>query len=136
MISFTVQGKPVAKGRPRMTRNGIAYTPEKTRQAEESFLAQALPHRPSEPLEGPLEVELYFCFPVPKSWSKKKRAAALREEVCPTGKPDLDNLVKIIDCLNGVFWRDDAQIINLSAGKFYGEQPRTEVYIQQSEGGA
>ena len=34
-IKFTVPGVPVGKGRPRFTRGGHAYTPEKTAAFEE-----------------------------------------------------------------------------------------------------
>lgn len=34
MISFTIEGVPVPKGRPRFTRSGHTYTPDTTRKYE------------------------------------------------------------------------------------------------------
>jgi Holliday junction resolvase RusA-like endonuclease len=47
-------------------------------------------------------------------------------------KPDLDNLVKFVkDCLNGIAWKDDAQVVTLAATKKYDENPRTMIEINQ-----
>ena len=48
----------------------------------------------------------------------------------PKVKPDLDNVVKaVLDALNGVVYRDDAQVVNLVATKRYATEPRVEVYV-------
>ena len=73
-------------------------------------------------------------LPIPKSKSKKWRAAAMAGEIRPTTKPDTDNLVKQIkDCANGGFWDDDKQIVGLHAEKWYAEIPRWEVEIVSCE---
>lgn len=103
---------PVPKGRPRITRSGHAYTPEKTREAErivKGIAARSL--RGLKPYDEPLSVELRFVMPKPK---KPKFHV-------PASKPDLDNLVKLIlDALNGIAWTDDARIVQLSSLKMYG----------------
>lgn len=138
MISFTVLGQPVGKGRPR-TRvvhgkgKSFAqiYTDSKTKQAENTILAQALQHRPASPIEGPIRLSVTSVFGVPASWSKRKRAEALAGAVRPTGKPDVDNLVKaLMDALNGVFYLDDTQVVQLIAIKQYGEVPQTRVILE------
>jgi Holliday junction resolvase RusA-like endonuclease len=44
----------------------------------------------------------------------------------------VDNLKKfVLDCLNGVAWKDDAQIVKIEAFKAYGETPRTEIVIRE-----
>ena len=52
-----------------------------------------------------------------------------------TSKPDIDNLVKFVaDSFNTHFYKDDSQIIELKAEKYYiahGEKPRTEVMIDE-----
>ena len=133
VITFEVLGNPVGKGRPKFARRGnfvTTYTPEKTRLAEQSFLAQSLPYRPEKPLAEPLTVELAFWLPIPASWSKKKRAAALAGAIMPAKKPDIDNLCKIIDCLSGVFWVDDCLIVHICAAKRYAEIPSTTIWIE------
>lgn len=121
MIKFTVYGEPVAKGRPRFTKRGFAYTPKKTREAQDNFLAQAVKHKPKKPLKGALRVIMKCYKPKPKSKPKKVKYWITR--------PDLDNFVKILDSLNGVFWIDDSQIIKIEASKEYGEPARTEITI-------
>ena len=39
ILRFTVEGKPVGKARPRFTRKGFAYTPEKTVRYEAAVRA-------------------------------------------------------------------------------------------------
>jgi Holliday junction resolvase RusA-like endonuclease len=119
MITFTVPGIPVGKGRARFVRaTGRAYTPAKTvsYEAELKFFAmQAMGNRPL--FEGPLSVAVFATFPKPASWSKKK-AAATRNH---TSKPDLDNLFKCLDALNGVVWHDDAQVCRAYITKVYSD---------------
>lgn len=44
----------------------------------------------------------------------------------------VDNLAKLVkDALNGVFWRDDAQVVDLTVKKRYSDVPRTEVMIEE-----
>ena len=137
MIQFTVYGEPTAKGRPRAAigKNGRirgAYTPGKTRSAETNFREQAVKVKPERPFEGPVVLDLKFFRGVPRSWSKKKREEALKGERVPAVRPDVDNLAKLVkDALNGVFWRDDAQVVRLTAEKRYSDVPRTEVKVEE-----
>lgn len=131
-ITFTVPGLPIAKGRPRLTTRGPhprAYTPARTRKAEGDFLLLAKAHRPAEPLSGPLSLILRFVFAYPKSWPKKSRVPTRH-----TGRPDIDNLAKMVtDACNGVFWVDDSQIASLVTVKEYGPESATHVIIEVLE---
>jgi len=133
-IIYEVLGIPTAKGRARSVRRGkfIAHvTPEKTRNAEQSFLAQALPYKPAIPFEGALKVSLAFIMPIPTSKSKKWKGEAMAGSVLPTKKPDIDNLAKLVlDSLNGVFWLDDKNVVELLCSKRYGAIPMTVVTIE------
>ncbi|MDR1952388.1 MAG: RusA family crossover junction endodeoxyribonuclease [Elusimicrobiota bacterium] len=133
LISFTVYGEPVAKGRPRFsTRGGFGrtYTPAKTAQAEKNFLAQAIKFKPETPIETAVNIKMRIFRQPPKSLSKKKLQEIENCEHFPTTRPDLDNYMKLIfDAMNGVFWRDDSQITALYAGKFYDKTPRIEIEI-------
>jgi hypothetical protein len=52
----------------------------------------------------------------------------------PTGKPDLDNVIKsLFDGLNLVTWADDAQIVDMTASKWFGDEPRLCVRIRAAE---
>lgn len=79
---------------------------------------------------GTLEVTIWFTMPVPDSWSKKNREAAVGEYHIK--KPDIDNLVKgVFDSLNKIVWHDDNQVSKVSAIKIYGEYPGIEVTINK-----
>jgi Holliday junction resolvase RusA-like endonuclease len=144
IIRFSVAGVPVAKGRARYrhvkTRAGrefnTAYTPKKTADAEETFVARSLAFAPSTPFAGALRLSLVFVLPIPASLSKPKRAAIVDGSTPHVKRPDLDNLEKLIkDACNGVFWIDDSQIFEVSKRKVYGAVPRTDVTIEEIQGG-
>ena len=134
MIKFTVYGEPRGKGRPHFNRkNGIAYTPASTRQAERDFLSQAIQYKPKEPLNGALSIELTFYLAIPASKPKKWREGALNGSILPAKKPDIDNLIKsVLDPMNSIFFQDDKQIIWLTAAKLYSVTPRTKVEIEEA----
>lgn len=116
-IMFIIPGQPTAKGRPRMTRGGHAYTPAKTRNYE-AFVKMCFLEKYAQetPITGPVELKVHAAFTIPKSWSKKRKAAADHH----TSRPDLDNIVKAIkDALNGIAWVDDSQVCGLLATKRY-----------------
>ena len=77
-----------------------------------------------------LDVRVMAYYTIPKSISKKKRQAMLDHKVRPTKKPDFDNIGKVIcDSLNGIAYRDDAQIVDAQVRKFYSDTPRVVVII-------
>lgn len=81
-----------------------------------------------------LDMRIMAYYSIPKSTSKKKKASMLANEIRPTKKPDMDNVVKIIaDSLNQVAYRDDTQIVDCQCRKFYSETPRVEVIIRSIE---
>lgn len=131
-VTIRLAGVPVGKGRARFVRaTGHAFTPEKTRNYESALrvaAGEAMIGRT--PIEGPLTVSVMAAFPVPASWSKKKQQAALANLVRPTGKPDADNLLKALDALNQIVFRDDAQIVEAHVGKAYSATPELVVIVR------
>ena len=125
-MKITAYGEPYPKGRPKIRVIGRfpqVYTPPKTREAESTFLKQVINQRPEEPFEGPLSVSIAFFKLKPKSYKK--------DHTHWDKKPDLDNLIKLVlDALNKVFWKDDAQVVELKCTKAFAETPRTEVIIR------
>ena len=117
-------GQPIGKGRPRFTRTGRVYTPEKTRKFEHRLAAAASDYMALhnlEPTKGPCHMVIKAQFEIPKSWTKAKKAAAEAYEILP-GKPDIDNIAKIVlDSFNGVVFEDDAQVYDLKVVKAYGD---------------
>jgi len=135
-IKFTVYGEPVAQGRPKaavISGRAIVYDPKKSRDFKRDVKAVAQAHVPERLLTGPLILVAKIYRPVPKSFSKKKRAAALAGEVLPITKPDLKNYVAgIEDSLEKVIYENDSQIVGYGdSGKWYGDPPRVEVEIRE-----
>jgi Holliday junction resolvase RusA-like endonuclease len=137
-IAFTLPGSPTGKGRPRFAlRGGVAraYTPEKTASYESLVkLAAARAMQSKEPLSRPARVTIVATFAPPASWSEKKRRAAIEATngIHPAKKPDADNIAKIIcDAMNGIVYRDDAQITTLRVEKRYGISNGVAVQINE-----
>jgi len=127
-VVITLLGEPQGKGRPRIGRGAhgrpMAFTPAATRSYEAALRVAATQAMQGKvPLEGAVSVTMVATFPVPASWSRRKRAAALDGSLLPTCKPDVDNLLKTLDACNEVVWRDDRQIVQAIVTKRYGEQP-------------
>lgn len=115
-VRITIPGKPVGKGRPRFG-NGFTYTPKKTVDYE-NLVQFAWMQTGAEKLTGAITASIIAHFPIPKSTSKKKRAEIDGKSY--TGKPDCDNIAKIIlDALNGIAFDDDSQVSFLHVRKLY-----------------
>lgn len=134
IAQFSIPGEPVAKGRPRMSsRNGFAraYTPQKTIAFEGrvGFAgSQAMAGEP--PVEGALCLSVDVRLPIPASWSRKRQEEAALGRIRPTSRPDVDNFIKgVADGLNGIVWKDDSQVVELRATKFYSLTPRVDVLV-------
>lgn len=135
MIKFTVYGEPVAQGRPRATTmNGHVrmYDPKKSRDYKNYIRLAASEHKPEKLLEGPLSMKVKIYRPSLKSFSKKKAEMAEKGELRPVTKPDTDNYIKAIkDALKSVIWKDDSQVVELHASKYYSQNPRIEIEIKE-----
>lgn len=127
-VEFRVPGIPVPWARAG-SRSGIRFTPARQRRAMveiKTMAWQAMAGRA--PFTGPIELHVTGVWVVPRSWSQKKRNAACHR----TGKPDADNLGKIIaDSLNGIVYVDDAQVIDLRVIKIYG--PMAQIMVEVME---
>lgn len=131
VVKFTVPGNPVGKARPRMTRSGHAYTPDKT-VSYENMVKMCFIEKYTDwvPVSGEAILRLNAYYPIPKSASRKKKIDMVIGEIRPTKKPDLDNVMKAIaDALNGIAYVDDSQIVTAEVRKYYDDTPRVEVVI-------
>lgn len=112
---------PVAKARARVV-NGHSFTPKKTASAEKLVKDEWVACGRPRLADGPLGLEVTFYFPRPKGHFNTKgllNAEGLRHPA-PTGRPDADNLLKLIwDALNGLAWRDDSQFCDVHVRKAY-----------------
>lgn len=92
LLSLDIDGDPVAKGRPRVSRDGHLYTPKITRDAEK-LLAEELRLHIRRPTSELCEVTLDF------------RTATNR-------RTDIDNFAKLVlDAANKIVWEDDRQVV-------------------------
>ena len=119
MITFTIPGQPRPKQRARGG-NGRHYTPEATRQWEETvgwYANNAMSRGGHDILTVPLMLSVIF-------YREHER------------KADLDNLVKSIqDGMNGIVYEDDKQVVVLNARVLYEQEtPRVEVEIVPTSG--
>lgn len=131
---LTVYTEPVAKGRPRFTAKGHAYTPQKTADYESLIRECWLAAYGKTQLTGYIEMALDFYVPIPKSMSKADKQKAIECELRPDKRPDIDNYIKaIMDALNEVAYWDDKQIVSLRAEKWYATEPRVEIRIKEVE---
>lgn len=128
----TIPIMPVPKARPRFTRYGKPYTPEKTKEYEKAIAEtwkQATKNFKYDP-EQPLYVNLVFGLPIAKSTPKYKAEQMAQGIIRHTKKPDADNLAKaVMDALNGVAWEDDSQVVKVSIFKEYAKEPYVYIYI-------
>lgn len=127
MIRIEVPGQPIAKARPRVAViNGRAhaYTPAKTVNYE---AAVAYAGRDAmvgkQPLDGPLALTVFAHFMTPKRGKK--------EGDYHIARPDADNVLKAAaDALNGIVWRDDAQVASAQVIKTYANAPRLVIEVR------
>jgi Holliday junction resolvase RusA-like endonuclease len=130
-VTITIGGEPVAKGRPRVTRRGITYTPSATRKFEaHGRLAAQLAMNGRPPITVPVHAEIVIDLPVPASWSAKRRDAALLGNIRPTTRPDCDNYCKsAMDAINNIVVSDDSMIVDLVVSKRYASIPQLVITI-------
>lgn len=132
IIAFAVDGEPKGKGRPRFTKNGHAYTDDKTKQYEtlvwQSYLNMADGYK----FTSPVRVTIKAFHKPPKGKSKKVVEDMLNGRILPTKKPDADNVAKIIlDGLNSIAWDDDTQVVEMMVTKAYSEHPYVAAIIEE-----
>jgi len=130
MIKFTIPGEPKAKARPRVTKSGHAYTPDKTIEFE-NWVKLCYQESCSEVFhDGEISASIVCYFRIPESKPKKKQLDMESGIIRPTKKPDLDNIAKsVLDALNGLAYRDDSQIVDLEISKYYSHAPCTKVVL-------
>lgn len=124
--------KPTPKGRPRFSKFGHAYTPQKTLDAETQikYMLMSWKNRNnfSTIEDKPIAIEFTFGMAMPKSYSKKKRDELLGKPHII--KPDCDNLIKLqMDAMNGIIFKDDSLVYSLKGTKLHTEEDFVDIKI-------
>lgn len=131
-VEFVVEGEPKAKSRHRTTKTGHTYTPKKTVDYENWVKLCYCTKNKAKLLEGQIRATIHAYFTIPKSATKGKLLAMQHNIVRPTKKPDTDNIAKsILDGLNKIAYKDDSQIVELIVHKYWSEEPRAEVTLEE-----
>lgn len=138
-MRFIVNGAPRGKQRARTFYNARmgkmqSITPEATKDYE-SLIRWSYTQAGGKYMgDGYIVLHIVAVYPIPKSFTKKKRQQALEGKTCPMVKPDVDNIAKaVLDALNGVCYADDKQVCELVVFKRYGDEPRLEVSVEVLE---
>lgn len=137
--TIIIEGKPIAKMRPRFTNHGryfpMVYDLQKSIKRKISdkifnYVKEKYDDVDFPKLASTYKIHLRFYFSPPSSLSSKERNALLWNIKPFNLKPDLDNIEKFyLDCASGVLWEDDRQVIALSSEKYYEEFERTEMTL-------
>lgn len=116
-VEFHVPGKPAPQGSKRHVGRGILVESSKEvgpwRERVAIAAHNAMAGRGL--LMGPVEVDLSFVLPRPKSAPKTRTASAAK-------RPDIDKLARAcLDALTDVVFGDDGQVVRLVAQKRIAE---------------
>lgn len=143
ICAFTCDAMPVAKQRHKSVRRGAfigTYTPKPTVEFEAKVHALALDAMAQTRalvVEEAVALKIDVTRAMPKSWSKKKRAAMIGRWCVDTR--DLDNQVKAIsDGMNKAAFMDDRQVAGLMVWRLWGENDhfRVALYVEGATDGA
>ena len=128
MTTFTVPGRPQGKGRPRFS-GGRVHTPKKTADYERRVAMEAIAGG-VRMIDGAVSLMIVATFRAPTRLPRRVRQEMEDCGAPHTGHLDCDNIAKAIaDALNGVAYRDDAQVALLSVVKIHGPEPGVSVSV-------
>ena len=134
IYEFEVPATVIGKGRPRLNSyTGVVYTPTRTKDYE-SLVEQyfLLKYPRFKALEGRIKVSIIAYFSIPKTTKKADINEMLENNISPTKKPEIDNIVKaILDSMNKFAFKDDNQITKLEVEKKYAIEDKVYVKIEE-----
>ena len=100
------------------------------KEVYDHFVGMYLAMYRGEPWTGPIILLITFIRAVPKRCSKANRRQHLSGVAPPVTKPDSSNYLKFYeDCGTGILWVDDAQIVDHTVRKRYGEEEGVHIQV-------
>lgn len=127
MIILTIPGRPTPFVSPTYSKRGT-YNKKTKIINDYRLLIKSQYTGPL--LSNAAHVDYLYCFACPSSFSKKKKEKALKLQLFPITRPDLDNLDKLVsDSLTGSVFTDDSIIIRKSSRKIYSNKEYTQIMI-------
>ena len=112
------KGVRIVHGKP------MFYEKAEVKTARQMFTLELKPHAPEKPSDRPIKLTVWFAFDTKnkKLWGQYK----------PT-RPDTDNSLKLLkDCMSGLFFKDDSQVVEETVIKTYAE--KATIMIRWEEG--
>jgi Holliday junction resolvase RusA-like endonuclease len=133
-ITIRIPPKPQKRDRiGTINGKGRSFKDSKQKKYEQVMNILLSEHRPARPSEHPILLGVKVYLPIPVSKPNWWKQGAVLNVIKPVshGAGDLSNLIKNIeDIMQGVFFKDDCQIIGyLESGKYYSDDPRWEIEL-------
>jgi Holliday junction resolvase RusA-like endonuclease len=135
-----IEGDPVQKNRARhhVVKNkddtvNFVQTYSDQKDIEKFYKIQIWNQFKQLPFEGHVSIRVKFGVKRPAShYGTGKNAGIVKplfKNAIPS-KKDLDNMIKfLLDCCNGITWKDDHQVVKIMAEKVYTEKPFTRMHF-------
>lgn len=135
-VAFFVPGVPATAGskrgmvHPKTGRVVIIDSCKSGRQWRSLCVDAARAVYEGPPLVYAVAIDVTIQIPRPRSHFRKSGTLSPAAPAWPTTRPDLGKYLRAIeDALTGIIYRDDSQIISLTAHKIYNESPGVSVKI-------
>lgn len=138
-LEIFVAGIPKAQPRVKACRRGAfsgVYDPGTANDWKQSIRCEVLNSHDGVKFSGPLNVDIIFNIPRPKSHIAKNGGVKEKAPFYVTKKPDIDNFIKaVFDAINniGTVWDDDSQVASVTSTKRYGAIPGAKIKISEIE---
>lgn len=123
--------KPQARHRSSSSNGGFLYDP--SRGLKKWVVEQIMSKLPKDfvPIEKSIMIRMDFFRQTPMGFSKKDKVLAELGIKANSGRPDVDNYIKLVqDALNKVMYKDDSMIVDIHGRKFYSCKPRVELFVK------
>jgi Holliday junction resolvase RusA-like endonuclease len=122
MIEFFVEGKPVPQGSLVFMKGKPIHSGADRLATWRADIARLGKSAGCQPSDRPIAISLIFNMIKPKTVNRQM----------PTVPPDLDKLIRaVLDGLTGVAYKDDGQVVRISAVKIYSQKIGVQIGITE-----